>query len=211
MIEIFNNSRINLNFTGPSKIFEKKIESKLRQIKGHCQEVALTRSFVLTENSAIIHRLFKIGSEVDTFYDENELLEKINFYLKHNEKRKQMADQAYQRALRDYDIFRVWKTILQLIYYKEKNKKYRNADIIVEGNFLKAVCLGRVKYILYFMGCCKFRLMWEEISAGIKSGSIFLIPVVIIEQIVIILRKLHRRFKKIFCLNKRHQKFIFKN
>lgn len=116
MIEIFNNSKINLNFSGISEVFKNKIESRIKQLKGHCQEIALTKSFVLTEYSLIINRIFEIGSEIDVFYDKNDLLEKVNLYLKNEEKRKQMAQNAYERALKDYDSRRLWKRLLQLIY-----------------------------------------------------------------------------------------------
>ncbi len=150
MIEIFNNSKINLNFTGISEVFKNRIESRIKQLKGHCQEIALTKSFVLTENSPVIHRIFEIGTEIDVFYDKNDLLEKVNFYLKNEEKRKQMSQKAYQRALRDYDAHNAWEKFLQLIYYRARNKKYLKADVTIDGHFLELICLGRIKYILYF-------------------------------------------------------------
>lgn len=197
MIAIFNNSKINLNFTGISEIFKNRVESRVKQLKGHCQEIALTKSFVLTEDSPGIHRMFAIGSEVDTFHDENDLLRKIQFYLKNDGQRKEMAEKAYHRAIQEYEIVRVWERILQLVYFRAKNKEYRAMAVVSDGQFRNAVCLGRSRYFLSFTWQGKFRFAWEELSEGVKSGSLFLVPVVIINLMVAVLGKIGRRIIKI--------------
>lgn len=200
MIEIFNNSKINLNFTGPSNIFKNKIQSRVKQIKGHCQEIALTKSFVLTEVSPVIHRLFEIGSEIDVFYDKHDLLDKVNFYLKNDEQRKQMAEKAYRRSLRDLGACGVWERLLQLIYHRAKNKKYRSTDLIIDRGFSKSVCLSRIRYSIFFMRHLKFRLLWEEITVIVRMGGLFLIPAVICSQIIVFFNKLSRKVRKILSI-----------
>ncbi|MBN1384049.1 MAG: glycosyltransferase family 1 protein [Elusimicrobia bacterium] len=106
--KIFSRSRINLNFTkvhGMDWInLDKKNPSlkKTRQNKGRPIEIALTKSFCLSESAPSLKEVFDIGTEIDAFNTKEELLEKVNFYLSDGKKREEMAQKAYERASREY-------------------------------------------------------------------------------------------------------------
>ena len=53
-------------------------------------------------NPALPH-VFEIGKEVDCFSDRDSLLERVRYYLSHEEEREEIAARAYARALRDYE------------------------------------------------------------------------------------------------------------
>jgi len=91
MIKVFNESKINLNFSGSSS------ESKIKQIKGRVFETTMCGGFLLTEYVEGLEEYFCIGEEIECFSDRNELLKKINYYLINEEKRKKIAE-AGQKA-----------------------------------------------------------------------------------------------------------------
>ena len=107
MAQIFNRSKINLNFSrlefipwihgkpGPGR--------RTMGHKGRPIEVAMTRSFCLSEAYPALPHVFNIGSEIDCFTDRDSLLAKVRHYLSHEDERERIAEQAHIRALRDYE------------------------------------------------------------------------------------------------------------
>lgn len=58
--------------------------------------------FVLTDHCDEIAELFEIGQEIETFKGMDELKQKVEYYLQHDEQRQQIAERGYQRFLKDY-------------------------------------------------------------------------------------------------------------
>ncbi|BCG63743.1 MAG: spore maturation protein CgeB [Methyloprofundus sp.] len=54
--------------------------------------------FQLVSDKSEVHKYLEVGKEVETFRDKNELIEKVDYYLKEPEKRKKIAMQGMQRA-----------------------------------------------------------------------------------------------------------------
>ncbi|MDE2490867.1 MAG: glycosyltransferase family 1 protein [Elusimicrobia bacterium] len=71
--------------------------------KGRTIEVAMTRSFCLSEWYPALPHVFEIGREIDCWTDRASLLEKIRYYLSHDEERERIAARAHERALREYE------------------------------------------------------------------------------------------------------------
>jgi len=67
-------------------------------------EATAAGSFVLTEYHDNISQYFEPGVEIETFRDEEELIEKICYYLDHPEKRETIARKGQERCLRDYSM-----------------------------------------------------------------------------------------------------------
>jgi len=65
-------------------------------------EVTAHGGFLLTYPTAELSECFNIGEECDVFHDEQELLEKIAYYLEHPEQRRQIAAAGQQRTLREH-------------------------------------------------------------------------------------------------------------
>jgi hypothetical protein len=131
MVDIFFNSKINVNFTSSSnvinfkniiKIFIKKngykfqlnsfseiilnakiiFQKKTYQIKGRIFEITGAGGFLLTEKADFLEKYFNIGEEIDTFENYSELKDKIKFYLKNKDLRKEIARKGQDRILRDH-------------------------------------------------------------------------------------------------------------
>jgi len=100
--EYFCRSRIVLNFCQVGELNwineDEPLLARVRQNPGRPREIALTRSFCLSEYSPSLEASFKLGSEIDTFRDKEELLEKVRYYLANPGRRGEIAAAAYKRA-----------------------------------------------------------------------------------------------------------------
>ena len=128
MINIFSNSKINLNFTSSSntknlksfiKIFIKKegklykfynlnqiivnfenfFEENQKQIKGRFFEITGCGGFLLTEYAPYLEKYFEINKEIAIFKNYDDLVDKIKFYLKNDKIRDQVAKNAHNKVL----------------------------------------------------------------------------------------------------------------
>lgn len=60
--------------------------------------------FLLTEYFENLKQYFEPGKEIETFRDEKELIDKIDYYLAHPEEREAIARRGQERCLRDYSM-----------------------------------------------------------------------------------------------------------
>lgn len=97
MPKIFNLSKINLNFT--SKPIRTGLPLRIWDILG-------AGGFVLTNFQAEIPEYFEIGKDLETYSSETELLQKIEYYLEHEEERKAIAQNGYLKAKEHYSLKR---------------------------------------------------------------------------------------------------------
>lgn len=85
MPQIFHDSRINLNMTIPN--IKTGIPLRIWDILG-------SGGFVLSNYQPEFDEYFKTGETIDIFEDEEELLDKTAFYLKHDSLRQKIAGQG---------------------------------------------------------------------------------------------------------------------
>lgn len=90
--KIYRTSRINLHFT------HRSVTSGIPQ---EIFEIMAAGGFVLTNFQPEIPENFVIGEHLETFVNEKELLDKIAYYLEHEEERVQIA-KAGQQAVKEY-------------------------------------------------------------------------------------------------------------
>lgn len=92
MINVFNRSKINLNFCFAST------DEKIKQIKGRIFEVPMCGGFLLTDYVKGLENYFEVGREIETFRDMEEAHEKITYYLDHDQEREEIAAAGFNRA-----------------------------------------------------------------------------------------------------------------
>lgn len=95
-VKIYQNSRINLHLTH---------RSVMSGIPQEVFEIMAAGGFVLTNFQPELAENFVIGEHLETFVNEKDLLEKIAYYLEHEEERMQIA-KAGQQAVREYHSYR---------------------------------------------------------------------------------------------------------
>lgn len=105
MIDIFNTSKINLNFV-------KTIDgNNTTQLKGRIFEICMCGGFLLTEYMNGIEDYFAIDKEIVCFHTIDEAIDKIQFYLKHDNIRKRIADAGHIKTRTNYSFEKIFGDI----------------------------------------------------------------------------------------------------
>lgn len=108
MIDVFKTSKINLNFSGHG--YTKKM-----QLKGRIFEVCLAGGFLLTEYVPGIENYFKVDKEIVCFKNTEEMIDKITYYLNHDEERRAIAQAGWRKAIGKYTSFHVLSRVFSQI------------------------------------------------------------------------------------------------
>lgn len=106
MTKIFYLSRINLNITLPS--IETGIPQRVFDIMG-------SGGFVLTNYQQEIDDFFEIGKEIEVFHTLDELKEKVDYYLSHEEERLRIAINGYKKVRDCFTYKHQMKKILEIV------------------------------------------------------------------------------------------------
>jgi len=78
-------------------------------------EVPASGGFLLTNHISQVHDFYKVGEEIVTYKDINELKYLIRYFLERPKERKSIAEKAYQRAHREHTYIQRLKTLLDKI------------------------------------------------------------------------------------------------
>lgn len=96
MLDIFKTSKINLNFSKGGFYYW------VRQMKGRVFQVCMASGFLLTEYAPGIENYFEIDREIVCFKEAEEMIDKIDYYLNHDEERRAIARAGWERATGEY-------------------------------------------------------------------------------------------------------------
>jgi spore maturation protein CgeB len=127
MIDIFNQSRINLNLSNcvswdfryiaslhrpfsttlrvwnsAWQTYNGKENKTIEQVKARHFEISACGGFQLSYYVEGLEHLFKIGDEISVFLTPEDFVEKVKFYLKHEGKREEIAQNGYNRTILDH-------------------------------------------------------------------------------------------------------------
>jgi spore maturation protein CgeB len=116
MIDVFNQSRIVLTLSNSLnwdlRFFLRSPRCALmdlryckknkEQLKGRHFEVNGCGACQISYYMEDLERCYDIGNEILIFMDIDDLIEKIQYFLKHEEEREAIADAGHRRALRDH-------------------------------------------------------------------------------------------------------------
>ena len=115
MIKLFNESRINLNLSNSAswdarylasspRALINRLRSKknVEQMKARMFEVSGCGSFQLTYYVEGLANCYDIDREIGVYSDSDDLIEKVQFYLAHEQLRETIAAAGYQRTLQEH-------------------------------------------------------------------------------------------------------------
>ena len=120
MIQVFNQSKINLNLSNcvswdlrylassPRAVRNtlasvlKRDRKTLEQVKGRHFEINACGSFQLSYYVEGLERCYQIGEEIAIYASPGELVEKIRHYLKYQNERETIAQRGYRRTLTEH-------------------------------------------------------------------------------------------------------------
>jgi spore maturation protein CgeB len=72
------------------------------QIKGRTFEIPGYGGFLLSETADDLERYYRPGEEIGTFADADELVEKVHYYLGHDEERSHIRENGYRRTISEH-------------------------------------------------------------------------------------------------------------
>ena len=127
--EIFQRSRINLNFSnsvqqdirfifGGARNFARWIRSRKRceQMKARNFEIPLAGGFELSHYAPSLERYLDIGKEVGIFTSPEDCAQQIRYYLDNPQERYEMAVRAHKRTVAEHTFVHRFETILNRIF-----------------------------------------------------------------------------------------------
>ncbi len=155
--EYYCRSKINLNFTQIAKLswinYDEPLLNRMKQNNGRPIEIALTKSFCLSEYSPSLDTLFISGKEIDVFCNKEELLQKVKYYLSNPAKREEIATNAYKRAIENYElnivIFNILKKLAELL--ENRNAFTIETDKVYLSNNFKRKAINSLTFSMYVM------------------------------------------------------------
>lgn len=164
---IISNSYIHLNFT---KVENKRLNifRRVRQQKGRIVESLLLGTFVLTEGCPGIEDTFT-DSEIDVFNSPEELLCKINYYIRNLHLVLDMAAKGHQKAL-NFECSVVFNSLINVV----KNISISDKYFIVDPQFEREYVSTRYYFLSKFIFKLKFSQAFSELTKIIKMRKISL-------------------------------------
>lgn len=114
MPKVFKCSKINLNFT--AKGIQTGVPLRIYDVLG-------CGGFLISNYQAELAEQFEVGKEIVLFESEEDLLEKIDYYLAHEEERRQIAENGYERVKREYSYQKRLEHMFQI--YESISKENR--------------------------------------------------------------------------------------
>jgi hypothetical protein len=176
VVEIYQRSRINLNFAGPNVSTplnrDFSINQRVRQLKARCTKIALCGSFLLTEYAPGTERLFTIGTEIDVFYTPADLVEKVRFYLTNEDQREEIAKRALRRAQEQYSEDKYWSAMaprIEGLAAEKKRMRKPESPVFFDKPFWSAFASSRFKYLVVFMFTGRPALFLEELALLVRT------------------------------------------
>ena len=145
MLKIWSQIKINLNFAKSSGILWKELASIFlhrkyddkihftnpkywfdnaktafasltkNQIKGRNFEVPGCQTFFLSEYVPHLEDYYEVGKEIECFKNIPELIEKIKYYLEHQQEREKIAKAGYERTIRDHTFEKRFNEIFKIM------------------------------------------------------------------------------------------------
>lgn len=174
VVEIFNQSKINLSFTGTYAndiySFGLNINNHILQNKGKPIEIALCGGFVLTEYVPSIEKVFP-NEDMDTFLTKEELLQKVQYYLQEEAKRQEMATRAHEYALIHYDSINSFEKIFEQIKEIEPKKE---KELYLDNIFVKIHTTFHLFRAILFFTNKKYKHMFTELKYLMKGKRVLL-------------------------------------
>ena len=100
MIQMHSRSKINLGFSSCGNTFT--TDHRILQIRLRDFEVPMSGGFYMVEYMEELEEFFHVDQEIVCYRSAEELVDKIKFYLSHDDAREKVRIAGYQRCLQDH-------------------------------------------------------------------------------------------------------------
>jgi hypothetical protein len=169
--QIISTSKINLNFSsyGTKKyIFFENFDPFINHhfgTKGRIIEVGLLKGFVLTEYFRDYNSFWK-KNEIGMFYNKEDMLNKINFYLKNENKRKTVSSNLFKKCKKEKISSHFNSKLFLKIFHSLKKIDYleRNNNNINYKHFKNLEAMFLFLYILKMLKSLNFKSIFFTLN-----------------------------------------------
>ena len=79
-------------------------------------EISACCTFQLSDVRQELHRYYEVGKEIETYSSPSELIEKIDYYLDHDEERNTIAQKGHLQTLKHHTYMKRLTTLLKVIF-----------------------------------------------------------------------------------------------
>ena len=110
---IYSNSKVNIDMLHD--------DSKL--INYRCMEILASGGFLISPYSELITRTFEDGKEIETYKNDSELVDKINFYLNNANLAQLIASKGKKNVVSNHSFYDRLKVMLKEIYGKDSRNR----------------------------------------------------------------------------------------
>ncbi len=100
MVKMYSRSKINLGFSSCDNLVES--EERIVQIRLRDFEVPMSGGFYMVEYMEELEEFFKIGEEIVCYRGQEDLADKVRYFLKNDSSRERIREAGYRRCLRDH-------------------------------------------------------------------------------------------------------------
>jgi hypothetical protein len=169
--QIISTSKINLNFSSYSNkqyIFFENFDPFINRhfgTKGRIIEVGLLKGFVLTEYFRDYNSFWK-KNEIGMFYNKEDMLNKINFYLKNENKRKTVSSNLFKKCKKEKISSHFNSKLFLKIFHSLKKIDYleRNNNNINYKPFKNLEAMFLFLYILKMLKSLNFKSIFFTLN-----------------------------------------------
>lgn len=170
MIELYNRSKITINFSGTHNnsgdaLYTKNINHKVPQLKGRVTEASMCGSLVLTEDDGSDLR-YSVGEHLDTFLNKTELLDKVRRYLGDDDLRARIAENGKLFSIDNYDNYTVFSRIMEQVMRLERKEK----EILLDDEFRSVYADTHYQLLLRMLVLGKYKSAYDELVYLWKNG-----------------------------------------
>jgi len=163
MYSVYRNSAVNLNFSGITAYIkiDNALFERIRGYKLRTFEIAAAGGFCLSEFSISLAECFEDGVDIVFFRNKTELLEKIQYYLEHQDEAKRIVANGMQKIKQQFSAEATAKKFTKLI---QETKEHLGLDLYGEPH--------RVKVSLWFASDHMFFVLLNSVTLLFK-GRLF--------------------------------------
>ena len=126
--KVFNATTININLHSSTEC--DGVDPSGDFVNPRTVELASSKAFQLVDKRKLLPDMFKEGEEIITFSNRDELLEKIDYYLTHEDDRQKVIEKSYKRAMKDHTYTSRIREMLSYIYsqkYEYLKNRFENS------------------------------------------------------------------------------------
>jgi len=100
MVRMYSRSKINLGFSSCGNTHESG--ERILQVRLRDFEVPMSGGFYMVEYMEEMEEFFSIGKKIVCYSGKEDLVDKIQYYLRHDEERERIRQAGHERCLQDH-------------------------------------------------------------------------------------------------------------